>query len=96
MSVEYTYEITLIDPLTDHEYAWIEEVMGREGDECAVNHNGRILLIETEDEINEVISLLARLELADDVGMIRQIVEYVPERNMIEIEFTPEFDLGKD
>ena len=87
MSIEKTYEITLVDPLTEHEYAWLEEQIGRQGFDTAVNSNGRILLIESEDEVEEIITLLARCGIADDVGLIRQIIEFEPERRMVELEF---------
>ena len=96
MSVESTYEITLIDELTEMEFEWLAERLTREGDTVAMNSSGRILLWETESEVEEVIEVLARLGVADDVGLIRKITEYEPERPMIEIEFTPDFDLGKD
>ena len=96
MSVESTYEITLIDELTEMEFEWLAEKLTREGDTVAMNSSGRILLWETESEVEEVIEVLARLGVADDVGLIRKITEYEPERPMIVIEFTPDFDLGKD
>lgn len=89
MSVNTTYEITLIEPLTEHEFTFLEGMICGAGLETAMNANGRILLIEGDIEVDELIKMLAKAGYADDVGLIRQIVEYVPDRTMILLDFEP-------
>ena len=96
MSVESTYEVTLLDPLIEAEFEWLAEKLTKNGDTIAMNSSGRILLWETELEIEDVIEMLAKYGVADDVGLIRKITEYEPERPMIMIDFEPDFDLGDD
>lgn len=96
MSVEMTYEITMLEPIIEPEFEMWATHACADGDITALNASGRVILLETEKDVDEVISILAQAGMADDVGLIRQIVEYVPERSMIEIEFEPDFDLGKD
>ena len=55
--------------------------------DIAMNSNGRILMLEGEIGIETVIKILAESGQADDVGLIRQIVEYIPDREMILVEF---------
>ena len=90
MSVLSTYEITMVEPLTETEFVFLEGMASREGDQVAMNQNGRIFLWETDLEIEEVIEVVARAGFADDVGLIKKITEYEPERSMIEIEFDNE------
>lgn len=90
MSILSTYEITLIEPLTETEFVFVEGLASREGDQVAMNSNGRILLWETDIEIDEVIAVMARAGFAEDIGLIKKITEYEPERSMIEIEFDNE------
>ena len=92
MSINYTYEITLIEPMADYELELIAANCDDLVDEdieidIAMNSNGRILMLEGEIDIKTVIKILAESGQADDVGLIRQIVEYVPDREMILVEF---------
>ena len=93
MSILSTYEITLLDPLTEAEFTFFEGIACREGDQVAANQNGRILLWETDLEVEEVIKVMGRAGFADDIGLIKKITEYEPERSMIEIEFESDMDL---
>ena len=92
MSVNTTYEITLVEPLEEVEFTFLEGMICGAGLETAMNANGRILLIEGDIEVDDIIKMLGRAGYADDVGLIRQIVEYVPERTMIAIDFEPAND----
>ena len=96
MSVNTTYEITLLEPMNEVEFAFAELIIvDKYKMDVAMTSSGRILLLEGEQDIEEVVSIMAALGFADDVGLIRQIVEYVPDREMIEIDFETN-DNGKD
>ena len=92
MSINYTYEITLVEPMADYELELIaancEDLVDEDTEiDIAMNSNGRILMLEGEIGIETVIKILAESGQADDVGLIRQIVEYIPDREMILVEF---------
>ena len=96
MSVNTTYEITLLEPMNEVEFAFAELIIvDKYKMDVAMTSSGRILLLEGEQDTEEVVSIMAALGFADDVGLIRQIVEYVPDREMIEIDFETN-DNGKD
>ena len=96
MSVNTTYEITLLEPMNEVEFAFAELIItDKYKMDVAMTSSGRILLLEGEQDVEEVVSIMAALGFADDVGLIRQIVEYVPDREMIEIDFETN-DNGKD
>ena len=88
MSTNRVYEITFVDPMSDSEFEFWASHACRDGSETSLSHSNRILLLETDIDVNELISMLARLGFADDVGLIRETIEYVPEREMVVLEFT--------
>ena len=90
MSTFKTFEITFTDPVTDAEFAYWESIVCREGAETTMTNNGRIISLETDITIEELCKVLGRAGFADDVGLIREIVEYEPDRKMIEVEFYDE------
>ena len=86
--VESYFEVTLIDSMTDEEFDWLGETIHRENKwDSTMNASGRILVIEGPEDVQELISMLAQLQFADDVGHIRQITDYTVEREMIAVEF---------
>ena len=96
MSVNSTYEITLIEPMTEIEFEFVELIaVDKYGMDVAMGSSGRILLLEGEQDIEEVIKIMAAIGFADDVGLIRKITEYVPDREMIFIDFETN-DNGKE
>ena len=96
MSVNTTYEITLLEPMNEVEFAFVELiVVDKYGMDVAMNSSGRILLLEGDQDIEEVIKIIASLGFAVDVGLIKQMVEYVPDREMIAIDFETNDD-GKE
>lgn len=88
--VTKTFEITLVDPISQAELEWLEVETTDEDWDVGINQNGRILLIEGPETIHEVISILANHEFMHDIGLIREICDYEPvydDEMLIEVEF---------
>lgn len=82
-----TFEITLTDPVTEHEFAFWEGQVCRDGWETAATPNGRMIMLDCDCSIEELCKFLGKTGFADDVGLIREIIEYIPDREMIVVEF---------
>lgn len=85
-----TFEITVVDPLTDVEDQWLEARAVDNDYDCSVNQSGRIVLIEGPETIYELIEFLGEHEFLHDIGLIREIVQYEPQYEsemLIEVEF---------
>ena len=92
--IDTTYEITMLEPMIAPELevvaVFAEEILGDTEFEIALTDSGRILLISGDITIEQIVEIMGDSQMADDVGLIRQITEYVPEREMILIDFQPE------
>jgi len=77
--VHTRFEVTILEPLIDIEAIGL--VMAADNKKWDINviPSGRIITIEGPKTIRPVIKFLAYLGLADDVGLIRKIVEYEPD-----------------
>lgn len=86
--VSKRFEITVVDSITAAEFQWFEAMIEGEA-ECALNKNGRILLVEGFETIYDLIAHLSEHEFIHDVGLIREVIDYEPqyEENLIEVEF---------
>lgn len=73
-----TYEITLTEPVSDAEIEWLDMLTTEEEWELAVNQSRRIVLVAGPEDVRDLIKVLAQNEFADDIGLIREIVEYEP------------------
>ena len=88
--VTKTFEITVVDPISQKEFEWFESNVCREGVDCALNKSGRMLIVEGLEDVHELISILAEHEFIHDIGLIREIVDYEPvydDEMLIEVEF---------
>ena len=92
--IDTTYEITMLEPMIAPELevvaVFAEEILGDTEFEIALTDSGRILLIAGDITIEQIVEIMGDSQMADDVGLIRQITEYVPEREMILIDFEAE------
>ena len=92
--IDTTYEITMLEPMIAPELevvaVFAEEILGDTEFDIALTDSGRILLISGDITIEQIVEIMGDSQMADDVGLIRQITEYVPEREMILIDFQPE------
>ena len=92
--IDTTYEITMLEPMIAPELevvaVFAEEILEDTEFDIALTDSGRILLISGDITIEQIVEIMGDSQMADDVGLIRQITEYVPEREMILIDFQPE------
>ena len=70
-----TFEITLVDELTDGEaHAVIGRFEGR-GMDSTVNRTGRIIIVASDDLL-DVTPVLADFGLIESIGHIRHVIDY--------------------
>ena len=79
MTKSIRFEVTVTEPITNAEFDWFEMNAIEDGYESALSSSGRILLIEGPENIHETIGLLAQYEFMEDIGLIKEIVDYEPE-----------------
>ena len=77
--VHTRFEVTILEPLIDIEALGL--LMAAENKKWDINvvASGRIIVIEGPKTIKPIIKFLAIMGLADDVGLIKKIVEYEPD-----------------
>jgi len=77
--VHTRFEVTILEPLIDIEAIGISMAADNKKWDVSIVASGRIITIEGPKTIKPVIKFLAYLGLADDVGLIKKIVEYEPD-----------------
>ena len=70
-------EVVLLDPLIAEEAVMIIDMFKKQDLEAKVCSSGRIISVETEDLV-PVIVIVSQFGLYEDIGMIKQTIEYHP------------------
>ena len=77
--VHTRFEITILEPLIDIEAIELVLAAGVKGWDLLSTASGRIITIEGPKTIKPILKFLARQGYAEDVGLIKKIVEYEPD-----------------
>ena len=86
-AIEHHFEVTVVDyPLTEMEEFWVQTVAELEDIEVTISKSKRIILFSNIGDIHILIRIVARMGLAEDVGMIKEITEYFPNWETIDVE----------
>lgn len=86
------FEITVVDPISRAEFEWFEMNVTREGVDCAITNNGRILMVDGLETIYELVEILAEHEFIHDIGLIREVIDYEPQFDDEDMHYLIEFD----
>lgn len=73
------FEITVVDPLTDMEFQWLEAHAVENNYDVAVNRTGLILMIEGPESIYELAEFLGEHQFISDIGLIKESITYEPQ-----------------
>jgi len=77
--VHTRFEVTILEPLIDIEALGLTMAAENKSWDINIVSSGRIIVIEGPKTIKPIIKFLAFMGLADDVGLIKKIVEYEPD-----------------
>ena len=78
------FEIVFDEEITDLEVEWFKKQLPKSS-HCTMGRTNRIMLVDGFQDINELIKALAKNEFMMDIMNIKEIVNYEPEWNMVEL-----------
>ena len=88
MDIYKRFEITIVEEeLYPAEIDFINLIAELNDLSITISQSGRVILLDNVETIRDAIKIISQIGLADEVGLIREIIEYHPH---IEVELLDE------